>query len=87
MIDPPPHIGGLDRRETETHTACARHPPRRPVAAGGVESRANIPAEMNGQLRADVKRRAEVIDKAGLERHREALRGYAPACDAATSSC
>jgi tripartite-type tricarboxylate transporter receptor subunit TctC len=35
----------------------------------GVDSRANMPAEMDAQLRADVKRWAEVIDKAGIEKH------------------
>ncbi len=35
----------------------------------GVDSRANTPAEMDAQLRADTKKWAEVIDRAGLEKH------------------
>jgi tripartite-type tricarboxylate transporter receptor subunit TctC len=35
----------------------------------GVDSRANTPAEMDAQLRADAKKWAEVIDKAGIEKH------------------
>jgi tripartite-type tricarboxylate transporter receptor subunit TctC len=35
----------------------------------GVDSRANSPAEMDAQLRADARKWAEVIDKAGIERH------------------
>lgn len=35
----------------------------------GVDSRANTPPEMDAQLRADVTKWAEVIDKAGIEKH------------------
>jgi tripartite-type tricarboxylate transporter receptor subunit TctC len=35
----------------------------------GVDSRANTPAEMDAQLRADAKKWAEVIEKAGIEKH------------------
>ncbi len=35
----------------------------------GVDSRANTPAEMDAQLRADARKWAEVIDKAGIEKH------------------
>jgi tripartite-type tricarboxylate transporter receptor subunit TctC len=35
----------------------------------GVDARANMPAEMDAQLRGDVKRWAEVIEKAGIEKH------------------
>ena len=35
----------------------------------GVDSKANTPAEMDAQLRADIKKWAAVIDRAGIERH------------------
>ena len=35
----------------------------------GVDSRASTPAEVDAQLRADAKKWAEVIDKAGIEKH------------------
>jgi tripartite-type tricarboxylate transporter receptor subunit TctC len=35
----------------------------------GVDSRANTPAEMDAQLRADAKKWAEVIERAGIEKH------------------
>jgi tripartite-type tricarboxylate transporter receptor subunit TctC len=35
----------------------------------GVDSRANTPAEMDAQLRADATKWAEVIDRAGIEKH------------------
>ena len=35
----------------------------------GVDSRANTPAEMDAQLREDAKKWAEVIARAGIEKH------------------
>jgi tripartite-type tricarboxylate transporter receptor subunit TctC len=35
----------------------------------GVDSRASTPAEVDAQLRADAKQWAQVIDKAGIEKH------------------
>ena len=34
----------------------------------GIDSKASTPAEMDAQMRGDIKKWAEVIDKAGIEK-------------------
>ncbi len=63
---PPEIVATLNKA---LHEALADAGVRKRLLELGVESKANTPAEMDAQLRADVKQWAEVIARAGIEKH------------------